>query len=368
VCNELGDSLKLLVCDHCNFKLCHTSCLDNPIDWIPEEDFYCIDCCKNYNLKNDFRPPQPFNAELYTQIREEAEQRVEQAQTRQSRELSVAPPQHNRRVRGRGGRRPQEPQIPQVHELHQFSQLQEITQVQDEVQSEDSEQQFSTYARSLYTRKPEDIQKAREGRQQRLEKRQKLLEQMEEGVIPMRALPQKYKPSPVKKESKLKLTSRINNKQRENRSSGPWLLTSGYDGDEDDNNNEALQPSKEVEGQSYAQKVENWFANNAVPKIIEKSDEEDYECDEEELNNSETDEEESSQGSEKYGRKGGSFKPNFKSKRLRARHSKYDTTEHWDGVAGVQQKLCGWGASSRGSSQDRLSEENFDSSSDGSID
>ena len=84
-CNELGDSTKLLVCDHCNFKVCHTNCLDEPLDWIPEEDFYCVDCCEKFGLKNIFLPPQPFNAELYTQIREEAEEGIIPRRIRRSR-------------------------------------------------------------------------------------------------------------------------------------------------------------------------------------------------------------------------------------------------------------------------------------------
>lgn len=46
VCEQVGDPETLLVCDHCNFKVCHNSCLPEPIDWIPEEDFYCLDCCR----------------------------------------------------------------------------------------------------------------------------------------------------------------------------------------------------------------------------------------------------------------------------------------------------------------------------------
>lgn len=45
VCELTGDPEALLVCDHCNFKVCHTGCLPEPIDWVPEEDFYCVDCC-----------------------------------------------------------------------------------------------------------------------------------------------------------------------------------------------------------------------------------------------------------------------------------------------------------------------------------
>lgn len=57
-----------MICDHCNFKVCHNYCLENPIEWIPEEDFYCNECCTRFNLKNEFAPPQQFNAELYEQI------------------------------------------------------------------------------------------------------------------------------------------------------------------------------------------------------------------------------------------------------------------------------------------------------------
>lgn len=45
VCNTHESPDKLMICDSCDFKICHTYCLENPIKWIPEENFYCSDCC-----------------------------------------------------------------------------------------------------------------------------------------------------------------------------------------------------------------------------------------------------------------------------------------------------------------------------------
>lgn len=73
MCNTAENPETLLVCDHCNFKVCHTRCLDEPITWIPEEDYYCRECCSRFNLKNSFAPPQEFNVELYEQIRNTAQ-------------------------------------------------------------------------------------------------------------------------------------------------------------------------------------------------------------------------------------------------------------------------------------------------------
>ena len=68
VCRQVGNDRSLMVCDHCNFMMCHNTCLPEPIDWIPEEDFYCNQCCERFNLVNRFERPQPFNVELYRQL------------------------------------------------------------------------------------------------------------------------------------------------------------------------------------------------------------------------------------------------------------------------------------------------------------
>lgn len=67
--------------------MCHNRCLDEPVDYIPEEDFYCRDCCLKFDLKNVFLPPVPFNTDLYAAIRAEVDARDSglRRQTRQRR-------------------------------------------------------------------------------------------------------------------------------------------------------------------------------------------------------------------------------------------------------------------------------------------
>lgn len=158
VCNEVGDTSKLLVCDHCNFLVCHNGCLPEPIDWIPEEDFYCKDCCEKFNLKNCFEKPVPFNSELYLQI---VGARDEEAQTQQE----AAPAQRRSR------RRRHVEEDPDVSE--------------DELNLE--EQQGNIQLR---------LHRSREERKHRIEKRQTMLSQSE--VVDHL----KYKPSPAKKRLK----------------------------------------------------------------------------------------------------------------------------------------------------------------------
>lgn len=47
----------MLVCDHCNYNISHIQCLSPPIDYIPEEDWYCGDCCERFNLTNSWAEP-----------------------------------------------------------------------------------------------------------------------------------------------------------------------------------------------------------------------------------------------------------------------------------------------------------------------
>jgi Ring finger domain len=42
VCEQGGDEPQLLVCDRCNFNICHTYCCG--LDRIPDGDWYCRDC------------------------------------------------------------------------------------------------------------------------------------------------------------------------------------------------------------------------------------------------------------------------------------------------------------------------------------
>ena len=41
----------LLVCDHCVIKCCHTYCLDPPLEFIPENEWYCDYCVVYQNIQ-----------------------------------------------------------------------------------------------------------------------------------------------------------------------------------------------------------------------------------------------------------------------------------------------------------------------------
>ncbi len=47
----------MMVCDKCEIKVCHNYCLDPPITFIPENEFFCIYCCAEHNLVNNFIAP-----------------------------------------------------------------------------------------------------------------------------------------------------------------------------------------------------------------------------------------------------------------------------------------------------------------------
>lgn len=47
----------MMVCDHCNIKVCHNYCADPPIDFIPENEFFCKFCVAQHNLVNNFIRP-----------------------------------------------------------------------------------------------------------------------------------------------------------------------------------------------------------------------------------------------------------------------------------------------------------------------
>ena len=57
ICEQNNNTDCLLVCDHCNYNICHIQCMTPPLDYIPEEDWYCSNCQNNYNLVNNFAPP-----------------------------------------------------------------------------------------------------------------------------------------------------------------------------------------------------------------------------------------------------------------------------------------------------------------------
>jgi hypothetical protein len=160
VCSEVGDTTRLLVCDHCNFLVCHNSCLPEPIDWIPEEDFYCKDCCEKFSLKNSFEKPVPFNSELYLQIVGAGEP-----------EEAAAQPQPVPGAQRRARRR-----------MH----------VEDDAEVAEEDLVLAEREDDSQLR----LHRSREERKHRIEKRQTMLSQPE--VLDHL----KYKPSPVKKRLK----------------------------------------------------------------------------------------------------------------------------------------------------------------------
>ena len=52
-CGEVGDTNKLLVCDNCNFRCAHIDCLDPPLKYIPQQNWYCDVCCEKEGFNND---------------------------------------------------------------------------------------------------------------------------------------------------------------------------------------------------------------------------------------------------------------------------------------------------------------------------
>ena len=67
-CKEEGDPNKLLICDHCHLKCCHLYCLDPPLEFIPQDEWYCDYCVRSQlvtptnpvaNIFNRRRQPRP---------------------------------------------------------------------------------------------------------------------------------------------------------------------------------------------------------------------------------------------------------------------------------------------------------------------
>ncbi len=51
MCEESKNSNILLVCDKCVEKVCHIYCLDPPLQFIPEIEWFCDFCVKNEEIK-----------------------------------------------------------------------------------------------------------------------------------------------------------------------------------------------------------------------------------------------------------------------------------------------------------------------------
>ena len=51
ICNKGNDEENLLICDKCNYNVCHTKCAD--LDKIPEEEWFCFECaCNGDDIEN----------------------------------------------------------------------------------------------------------------------------------------------------------------------------------------------------------------------------------------------------------------------------------------------------------------------------
>ena len=53
ICNKKNNTSYLLICDKCNFRVCHTFCVG--LDYIPDGDFICPECKINENEGNEIK-------------------------------------------------------------------------------------------------------------------------------------------------------------------------------------------------------------------------------------------------------------------------------------------------------------------------
>lgn len=51
VCKSSNNENFLLICDYCLKKCCHTACLEPPIDFVPQNEWYCDFCVTNFKLR-----------------------------------------------------------------------------------------------------------------------------------------------------------------------------------------------------------------------------------------------------------------------------------------------------------------------------
>ena len=52
-CDGQRNKNYLLICDYCNLKCCHTYCLDPPLDFVPQDEWYCDYCVDAFNLESN---------------------------------------------------------------------------------------------------------------------------------------------------------------------------------------------------------------------------------------------------------------------------------------------------------------------------
>lgn len=49
-CNSEENHNVLLVCDHCVQKCCHIYCLNPPLEFVPDDEWYCDFCVETTNI------------------------------------------------------------------------------------------------------------------------------------------------------------------------------------------------------------------------------------------------------------------------------------------------------------------------------
>jgi hypothetical protein len=52
-CNSSGNENVMLICNHCDTKCCHIFCLNPPLHFIPEDDWFCDYCVRSYNIQTN---------------------------------------------------------------------------------------------------------------------------------------------------------------------------------------------------------------------------------------------------------------------------------------------------------------------------
>ena len=52
VCDQSGNENFMLICDKCDTKCAHINCLDPPMHFIPEDEWFCDFCVNKYSLSH----------------------------------------------------------------------------------------------------------------------------------------------------------------------------------------------------------------------------------------------------------------------------------------------------------------------------
>lgn len=51
-CNKNSNDNFLMICDKCLKKCCHTFCLNPPLNFVPQDDWFCDFCCQEYEIRS----------------------------------------------------------------------------------------------------------------------------------------------------------------------------------------------------------------------------------------------------------------------------------------------------------------------------